>query len=174
MIFLVDTWEVIRDFLETGGQVLFVIGLATLVLWTLILEKYYYFIKIYPDEVKSLVQQWKNRDDKSSWSAHRIRESIISAAAVKLNESVGLIKTMVAICPLLGLMGTVTGMISVFEVMGYTGTSNARLMASGISMATIPTMAGMVASLSGLYFGSRLENKAKKARDELADKLPYY
>ena len=74
--------------------------------------------------------------------------------------------------PSIGLMGTVTGMISVFEVMGYTGTST-RLMASGISMATIPTMAGMVASLSGLYFGSRLESKAKKAKDELADQLPY-
>ena len=173
MIFLFETWEVIRDFLETGGQVLLVIALATLVLWTLILEKYYYFIKVYPKESEGVVSKWTARVDKSSWAAHRIRESMISELGVKLNQSVGFIKTMVAICPLLGLMGTVTGMISVFEVMGYTGTSNARLMASGISMATIPTMAGMVASLSGLYFGSRLENKAKKAKDELADKLPY-
>lgn len=173
MIFLFETWEVIRDFLETGGQVLFVIALATLVLWTLILEKYFYFFRVYPVEAKGIIQTWMSRSDKSSWAAHRIRESLISAAGSKLDQSVGFIKTMVAICPLLGLMGTVTGMISVFEVMGYTGTSNARLMASGISMATIPTMAGMVASLSGLYFGSRLESKAKKAKDELADKLPY-
>ena len=173
MIFLFETWEVIRDFLETGGQVLFVIGIATLVLWTLILEKYYFFIKVFPLEAKQIIERWSGRKDKSSWAAHRIRESYISDAGTRLDQSVGLIKTMVAVCPLLGLMGTVTGMISVFEVMGYTGTSNARLMASGISMATIPTMAGMVASLSGLYFGSRLESKAKKAKDELADKLPY-
>ena len=44
-------------------------------------------------------------------------------------------------------MGTVTGMINVFDVMGLVGNSNTRLMASGISLATIPTMAGMVASL---------------------------
>ncbi|SMF20569.1 MotA/TolQ/ExbB proton channel family protein [Pseudobacteriovorax antillogorgiicola] len=173
MIFLFETWEVIRDFLETGGQVLLVIALATLVLWTLILEKYYYFFRVYPAEAKGVVGKWQARKDKSSWAAHRIREALISDVGTRLDKSVGLIKTMVAICPLLGLMGTVTGMISVFEIMGYTGTSNARLMASGISMATIPTMAGMVASLSGLYFGSRLESKAKKARDELADQLPY-
>ncbi len=56
--------------------------------------------------------------------------------------------------------------------MAETGTGNARLMASGISMATIPTMSGMVAALSGLYFGNLLETKAKKEKQKLADALP--
>jgi biopolymer transport protein ExbB len=65
----------------------------------------------------------------------------------------------------------VTGMISVFDVMAMTGTGNARLMASGISMATIPTMAGMVAALSGLYFGSYFENKSRNLFNALSDEL---
>ncbi|MFW7377729.1 MAG: MotA/TolQ/ExbB proton channel family protein [Oligoflexus sp.] len=173
MIALLEFWEVIRDFLEAGGQVLLVILFATLVLWTLILERYWYFLKVYPGEAKKLISEWSQRNDKTSWSAHKIREALISQTRTQLGQSVGFIKTLVAVCPLLGLMGTVTGMISVFEVMAVTGTGNARLMASGISMATIPTMAGMVASISGVYFSSRLEHRVRVETDKLADSLPY-
>ena len=85
-----------------------------------------------------------------------------------------IIRTLVAMCPLIGLLGTVTGMITVFETMATQGTGNARLMAAGISMATIPTMAGMVAALSGLFVSSRLEAKAKMARESLVDSLPHH
>lgn len=172
MIFFLEKWEMIRDFLETGGQVLLFIGFATLIMWTMILDKYYFFWR-FPKKAETIISDWNSRADKKSWRAHRVRDAIISQAGVELNRAIPVIKTLVALCPLLGLMGTVTGMISVFEVMGYTGTGNARLMASGISMATIPTMAGMVASLSGLYFGTLLERKAKRAREGLADRLPY-
>lgn len=173
MIILMEIWEVIRDFLESGGQVLFVILLATLVLWSLIIERYWYFWKIHPTESDLSIKSWLSRKDKSSWKAHKIRESLIAQRGMKLSQSIGFIKTLVAVCPLLGLMGTVTGMISVFEVMAVTGTGNARLMASGISMATIPTMAGMVAALSGLYFGSRLEQRVRAETDRFSDSLPY-
>jgi biopolymer transport protein ExbB len=58
--------------------------------------------------------------------------------------------------------------------MASQGTSNPRLMAAGISMATIPTMAGMVAALSGVFFSSRLESKVKIAREKLVDALPHH
>ncbi|MCE7629768.1 MotA/TolQ/ExbB proton channel family protein, partial [Vibrio fluvialis] len=50
----------------------------------------------------------------------------------------------------------VTGMISVFDVMATQGSSNPKLMASGISLATLPTMAGMVAALAGMFVHARL------------------
>lgn len=82
-----------------------------------------------------------------------------------------LIKTCVALCPLLGLLGTVTGMIGVFEVMAISGSGNPRSMASGVSMATVPTMAGMVAALSGVAMSAYLENKARREREFIADEL---
>lgn len=84
------------------------------------------------------------------------------------------IKTLVAICPMIGLLGTVTGMISVFDVMAVQGTSNARLMAAGISMATMPTMAGMVAALSGVFFSTRLDAKMKISLEKLKDSMPHH
>ncbi len=65
-------------------------------------------------------------------------------------------------------------MVGVNESMEKQGTGNARLMAAGVSRATIPTMAGMVAALSGLFFSSRLEAKAKMAREKLVDSLPHH
>ena len=62
------------------------------------------------------------------------------------------------LCPLLGLLGTVTGMISVFDAMATQG-GNARSMAAGVSMATIPTMSGMIASLSGLLGSTLVKRK---------------
>jgi biopolymer transport protein ExbB len=63
------------------------------------------------------------------------------------------------ILPLLGLLGTVTGMIQVFNVMAMEGTANPRLMAAGVSAATIPTMAGLVAALSGFWFTVYLKRR---------------
>ena len=48
-------------------------------------------------------------------------------------------------------LGTVTGMIEVFQVMAFTGGGDARSMAGGVSKATLPTMAGMTTALSGVF-----------------------
>jgi biopolymer transport protein ExbB len=62
-------------------------------------------------------------------------------------------------------------MIQVFNVMAVAGTSNARLMAGGVSAATIPTMAGLVAALSGYYFAGWLQRRADDEIQKVADLL---
>jgi biopolymer transport protein ExbB len=88
-----------------------------------------------------------------------------------LEDGLPYIRVLVALCPLLGLLGTVTGMMEVFDVMAITGSGNAKAMAGGVSKATIPTMAGMVAALSGLILSARLEIFAADEGDRLADRL---
>jgi biopolymer transport protein ExbB len=73
----------------------------------------------------------------------------------------------VQILPMLGLLGTVEGMIDVFTVMASHGSGNIRGMAGGISTALITTMAGLVTSLSGFYFVNDLRHRLADA-DELA------
>lgn len=174
VLFFVDIWEVIRDFLESGGLVLSVIFFATAFQWVLILERFWFLNKVFPKIAQETIEKWQAREDKFSWRGHKVRQCKISEAAIQANRNIPTIKTLVALCPLLGLLGTVSGMIVVFEVMANMGTSNARLMAGGISMATIPTMAGMVAALSGIYFGSRLESRSKLEIERLEDSLPYH
>jgi biopolymer transport protein ExbB len=96
---------------------------------------------------------------------------MISEFSMSANQYLSIIKTLVALCPLLGLMGTVTGMIQVFDVMAISGSGNARSMASGVSKATIPTMAGMVGALSGVFFVTLLNQKVTSEVDDLEDNL---
>ena len=155
-----ELFDFVRNFMGTGGDVLYIIAFVLVVMWTFIIERFWYQHLTFPRESRQMVARWTSRSDMSSWGAQRIREAWISQSKEDLNRNLTLIKTMVAICPMVGLLGTVTGMITVFETMATHGTGNPRLMASGISMATVPTMAGMVAALSGLFVSTRLEASA--------------
>lgn len=174
MLFLIELWESVRDFIATGGNVLYVVAFALFLMWIFMIERFWFLNSVFPSLQSSIIANWENRTDTKSWYAHRIRDAWISQASDKLSERVLLIKTLVAMCPLIGLLGTVTGMIEVFETMATQGTGNPRLMAAGISKATIPTMAGMVAALSGLFFSTRLEAKVKYAKEKLIDSLPHH
>jgi biopolymer transport protein ExbB len=167
-------FDAIADFLNTGGDVLWIILLVSFVLWSLIAERYIYFRLIYPNLKQQWLEQWQHRPDKHSANSINIRESIISQANIELAKTLPMIKMLVRLCPLLGLLGTVTGMIHVFDVMAVTGTGNARAMASGVSKATIPTMAGMVIAIAGLYFNKLIEEKTKLEILQLADLLKYH
>ena len=171
MIWFYDALASIRHFLDLGGDVLYAIMLVLFLMWTFILERLWYFYRVHPGEKQAIVAAWESRADTRSWYAKRIRDEMISTTSIALESNIGLIKALIAICPLLGLMGTVTGMVNVFDVMTYAGSGNARAMAAGVSMATVPTMAGMVAALSGVYFGTWLEHKAATETEALGDLL---
>ena len=166
-----EVWYDVVGFIEKGGDVLFAILIATFVLWALIIERYWYFYGRHRKVVAETLQTWEGRTDHTSWHAHRIREMMISQVKSQTDMNILVIATMVAVAPLLGLLGTVTGMIEVFDVMAATGSSSARAMASGVSKATIPTMAGMVAALSGVYFTAVLTRKAEVEVEKVADMM---
>lgn len=160
------------DFMAQGGPVLYGILLVCVVLWAFILERLYFFYWIMPRENVRLAQQWQDRQEHHSWTARKIRASVISRQRQSAQMGLSVIAILIAICPLMGLLGTVTGMVSVFDVLAITGTGNARAMASGISQATIPTMAGLVVALTGLYFRSRFKRLCERGVQQLADLLP--
>jgi biopolymer transport protein ExbB len=161
----------IREFMDLGGDVLWAIMFVLFLMWTFILERIWYIYRVYPSRKRVVVAKWEVRPDTSSWYARKIRDGLISEASIALKRNISVIKALIAICPLLGLMGTVTGMITVFDVMTYSGGGNARAMAGGVSMATVPTMAGMVAALSGVYFGTWLDHKTQTETEKLEDLL---
>ncbi len=161
----------LQEFLAAGGPVLFWIMLATLAMWTFIVERFAYYLFAHKPMKDRLQAEWDARSDKTSWRAHAIRDEMVSQIKERTDTNVGIIKTLVALAPLLGLLGTVTGMIEVFDTMALSGSSNARLMAGGVFKATIPTMAGMTAALSGLYFSTILPRKSSRETARFADDL---
>jgi biopolymer transport protein ExbB len=161
----------VRDFVERGGNVLLVIAFVTAVMWMLIYERFWYFRTQHRKEVERIQHLWQARPDHSSWEAHHIRRMLVSQVRLKLQRGLGPIQTLVKLCPMFGLLGTVTGMIEVFDVMAVAGSGNARGMAGGVSKATLPTMAGMVAALSGMLFSIQLSRFAVDESERVADSL---
>ncbi len=171
MQFFINAFEAIRDFLELGGPVLRIIGVNILFLWILILERLIYYRTGLKSLVREALTEWLARPERQSWQAYQVRDAIISRVKMEAEKNLPMIQTLVALCPLLGLMGTVTGMIQVFEVMAISGTSNARSMAAGVSRATVPTMAGMVGALSGVFLVTILTRNSKRHANLLEDNL---
>lgn len=168
---VLEAFWLVNDFLETGGRVLWFIAGTTFLMWAFMIERFWYFRFGHPKQAEIALQQWEARSEHDSWAAHQIRRMLIGQISANLGSGITMIKTLVAVCPLLGLLGTVTGMIEVFDVMAIAGSGNARAMASGVSRATIPTMAGMVGAISGLVFSVRIERFAADETERIADEM---
>lgn len=168
---LVNFWEDFWSFIYAGGDILLIIFVVTFWMWALLVERIWYYWRIHPGVMKSELQTWTTRSDKSSWYAQQVRRMMVSRMFAKLNQGLPMLRTLVALAPLLGLLGTVTGMIEVFQIMSLAGSGNPRAMASGVSRATIPTMAGMVAALSGMYFISRMQRTVTRESAKFEDHL---
>lgn len=168
---LEDTFYSLSQFMAQGGVVLYWLAAVVAFAGLLVFERVIFLTSYYPQLEMQWQQQWSQRKEQRSWHALAIRDAWLSEARSALQQHLNLIKVLVAICPMLGLLGTVTGMISVFDIMAIQGSSQPRLMASGISLATLPTMAGMVAALVGMLVHARLSKVCLQREIRLAKLL---
>lgn len=156
--------------MEAGGDVLWLIAAATFGMWCLIFERFVYIYTEQRRVVAIALTKWNSRSERQSWNAKKVRLKQISEVNERLSSNMTLIKTFISLLPLLGLLGTVTGMVQVFEAMTFSG-GNARSMAAGVSAATIPTMSGMVATLSGVFANTWLVSKVAEQSQYMEDSL---
>lgn len=163
-----DSWE---DFLRLGGWVVQVILVASLAMWVLILERYWYLRRVHPQRLAERKAEWAARGERRSWIAQRIRDQLLSELKVGLSATLPLIKVMVPLAPLLGLLGTVAGMLEVFDAMTAAGQADVRAMAYGVSHAMVATLAGLVVSLLGLFFSVRLAARVRWQIDRLPERF---
>jgi biopolymer transport protein ExbB len=166
-----NAFEAVSRFMNMGGDVLWLIAILLFCMWALIFERAWYFYSGWRKDAAIAIAQWEGRSERQSWNAKQIRVKLISEAQLQINQYLPIIKTMVALCPLLGLLGTVTGMIEVFNIMAVTGGGDAKSMAGGVSRATIPTMAGMVSALSGVFANTYITRTAARESTFLEDNL---
>ena len=157
----------IRDFMEQGGIVLWLIAILVFFMWGMIFERIWYLSHGHNSYIDKLANQWNSRKDKTSWYALQVREKLISQAKFEINKNLSMIQTCIMLAPLFGLLGTVTGMIEVFQVMAFSGGGDARAMAGGVSKATLPTMAGMVVALSGVFASIYLNSASTRHESNL-------
>lgn len=171
MLALMEALADIQAFVESGGPILYVIAAVAFVMWTIAFERFWFYKTTLGKIINKTLDTWEARAERKSWNAKQIRVALISRVSVQINQNLDMLGVLVTLCPLMGLLGTVTGMIDVFNVLAVTGGGDAKSMASGVSRATIPTMAGMVAALSGVFATTLVNRIAERETQLLEDHL---
>jgi biopolymer transport protein ExbB len=181
------------DYLMPGGIVMIPIILVSLWMWALIIERLFYIRRMRHRDIslKEAVETLEGKDISSLSNGLRARivsrfitervgrrdidRSIINHCAIMerpfLRCYLAVIAVLAAVAPLLGLLGTVTGMITTFNVISLFGTGNAKAMAGGISEALITTQSGLLVAIPGLFMSNFLARRVtwlENSLDELA------
>jgi len=163
----------VADLIEGGGPFVFWIFATGVLLWTLSIERFWYFSRVLPREAEQYLAAWKARTDHQSWCARAIRQMMISKLNAGMSSNQILMKVLVPLSPLLGLIGTVSGMLEVFESMALRGTADARTMASGVSHAMICTLTGLAVSITGLYPVYYFNHRTRRETELLSDHFEF-
>jgi biopolymer transport protein ExbB len=79
----------------------------------------------------------------------------------KIEWGIGIVKVLAALSPLLGLLGTVTGMIGTFQAITLFGTGDPKTMAGGISTALVTTVLGLVSAIPLIFLHSLLASQSR-------------
>ena len=90
-----------------------------------------------------------------------ILDEAITREIPVLEKGLPMIKLLAAVAPLLGLLGTVTGMIATFQSISLFGTGDPKLMASGISQALVTTMLGLCVAIPLLFLHSLVASRSR-------------
>tara|TARA_B100000497_G_C7608148_1_gene365187 strand:+ start:54 stop:545 length:492 start_codon:yes stop_codon:yes gene_type:complete len=162
---ITDIFKTYSNFLYQGGPVVVILFFISIYLFVLIFAKFkhlFFDMHHIQDEYKQNLANIKN-DDLYLLNITSLKSDYKSI----VKKDFYIIQTLIALCPILGLLGTVTGMIEVFDVVSFFGTGNARALASGITKATLPTMTGMAISIVGLLTYTVLNSKSQSIISEL-------
>ena len=108
-----------------------------------------------------------NRARDKREDAERALQEALLREQPKLERRMGLLAAMGSIAPLLGLLGTVTGIITLFTVITEVGTNDARVLAGGISEALVTTETGLVIAIPVMILHGLLSEKIEKVTSEM-------
>jgi biopolymer transport protein ExbB len=181
----------LEDYLRTGGPIMIPLVIVSLAMWLLIIDRAIFFRRIrrrdmgsrdalghltegrtpdlqcYQGVAALLVADFLRRRSGRRNLDRFVLDETVARLQRKLTAYLSTIGVLAAVAPLLGLLGTVTGMIATFDVLAVFGTGNARAMAGGISEALITTQTGLLVAIPGLYMKGFLDRRARQVSQRL-------
>ena len=125
------------------------------------------FVDQQKDPIKRLLQEaLSHRDIKREDLEERLNESVLSQLP-RLDSFLSVLSVSAGAAPLLGLLGTVMGIIKTFEMIGIYGTGDANRMAGGISEALVTTEIGLMVAIPALIWHAVLNRRLRKIMSNL-------
>jgi biopolymer transport protein ExbB len=187
----------LENYIRAGGIVMVPLALVSLWMWLLIVDRALFFRRLHhknmnlktaldhirknrmPDPtryrgaVSLLLTRFLLRRSNDLHLDQFLLDEIVLTINRGLNDYLALIGVLAAVAPLMGLLGTVTGMIGTFDILSIFGTGNAKGMAGGISEALITTQTGLLVAIPGLYMKGFLDRRARNLQQRIA-RAGYY
>ncbi len=195
--FIWNQYLTLEEYLRTGGLAMVPLAMVSLVMWLLIIERILFFRRLYrknmnaptawehvrknrmPDPaqyrgaVSLLVARFLDRRSHEQTLDRFILDETVLTLNRSLNDYLAVIGVLAAVAPLLGLLGTVMGMIDTFDILAVFGTGNAKGMSGGISEALVTTQTGLLVAIPGLYMKGFLDRRAHNLKQHIA-RVGYY
>lgn len=184
-VWIQDNLLPVAALIRSGGVVMVPLVALSLLMWLLIVERTFFFRRLYRKNMSARTALALVRGEDIPGASRykgavsllvaefiqcrthnpRLDRHLLDAAVARLTRRLtrflALIGVLAAVAPLMGLLGTVTGMITTFDVLAVFGTGNAKAMAGGISESLITTQTGLVVAIPGLYMKGFLERRAQ-------------
>ncbi len=190
-------WSAVVAYTRAGGPVMIPLVIVSLVMWYLIFLKCFWLLQVrrHPMKISEALALMDVQDNhlaavespegsrRSALAYFLVRRSrdpepdrILWDASIRrqmfrMNRYLAGIRIFGAVAPLLGLLGTVNGMVATFQVIGFQGTGNSQALASGIKEALITTQTGLLVAIPGLLAAQVL---AKRVRDMKGDLMVFH
>lgn len=139
----------IYEYIQQGGPIMYLLLVINIVGWAIMLSKFYSLsveMKM-ADQTSGELSQDIKVGNLDSASLIELTKQHLASYIVKVEKGLNTVKIIATISPLLGLLGTVLGVLTAFHVMSKTGLSNPSSFAKGISMALITTVGGMIVAI---------------------------
>lgn len=180
------------EIFKNGGPVMYPLLLCSLISLTVIIERSFFWLGVgmrrnwkLVDEVLELSKKgnWNAIKEKAAGSKNYVIRILISGilhreySLIKAMESsaaeevsrmrkyMGVLDTMITVAPLLGILGTVIGIIDSFELLGSSGINTPKAVTGGIAQALITTASGLAIAIITVfpynYFNSRVERAVR-------------
>ncbi|MCT4535897.1 MotA/TolQ/ExbB proton channel family protein [Halodesulfovibrio sp.] len=175
--------------LHAGGTVLIPIIITGFVMWWLIINKFFILIQFKKNErsaselqtnpppawhwQSTLAATYKKLRSQNDETNNAIMATIGNSCCENMAKGLSTIALLVTAAPLMGLLGTVTGMITTFTTIAEFGTGNARGLAEGISQALITTQGGLLVAIPGYVAMDFLQRRVNRLRQRINAYLTY-
>jgi biopolymer transport protein ExbB len=187
-----DQYYVLQAYLVAGGVVMLPLLVISIIMWILIINRMFFFRRLnrknmsreragryiqegqipdpqdYKGAIAMLVTEFQARRTGNNHIDRQILDETVMSVVSKLDDNLTIIGALAKVSPLLGLLGTVTGMIATFDIISVFGAGNARAMAGGISEALISTQTGLIIAIPGLYAHNFLTRRAENLKRRVA------
>lgn len=187
-------WYLLEDYLQRGGVIMLPLVAVSLVMWGMILYCLLQLLSLRGSAndriTASQMEQWNSLELTSCSQRNTsatmqllhlfcqrrtgnvdldgyVVDELVTEVNGTLERGLTLIGVLAAVAPLLGLLGTVLGMINTFNTITLFGTGNARAMAGGISQALITTQTGLLIAIPGLYMRNFIHRRLQNVKHDV-------